>query len=186
MSLEEAFRMTVYLANHVPSTPLGGKTPSSMWHGGTTQRLEHLRTFGARAFVHEEWYVKKLTMKVWERRMVGYGKKSKTYRIWESRTKIVESRNAFIETLPVKLNAFDHDHNDGNDDTFLDLESSSISLGTQGEMPKTEADAESDTGDSQSGGTTSNVGEEIDSDVEVESDGAVSYTHLTLPTIYSV
>ena len=40
-------------------------------------------------------------------------------------------------------------------------------------MPKTEADAESDTGDSQSGGTTSNVGEEIDSDVEVESDGDI-------------
>ena len=57
--------------------------------------------------------------------MVGYGKYSKTYRIWEPGTKIVESRNVtFIETLHVNLNAFDHDHNDGNDDTFLDLESS--------------------------------------------------------------
>ena len=83
----------------------------------------------------------------------GYGKDSKTYRIWDSGTKIVESRNVtFIETFPVRLNAFDRDHNDGNDDTFLDLESSSISLGTQ-EMPETEADAEPDTGDSHSGGT---------------------------------
>ena len=70
----------------------------------------------------------------------------------ESGTKIAESRNvAFIETLPVKLNAFDHDHNDGNDDAFLDLESSSISPGTQDEMPETEADADADTGDSESG-----------------------------------
>ena len=103
--------------------------------------------------------------------MVGYGKDSKTYWIRESGTKIVESRNVtFIETLPVKFNAFDHDHNDGNDETFLDLESSSISLGTQKEMPESEADAETDTGDSQSGRTISNVGEESDSDVGKDSD----------------
>ncbi|CAM9435169.1 unnamed protein product, partial [Laminaria digitata] len=41
---QEAFRMAVYLANRVPSTPLGGKTPFSMWHGGTPPSLEHLRT----------------------------------------------------------------------------------------------------------------------------------------------
>ena len=70
---QEAFRMAVYLANRVPSTPLGGKAPFSMWHGGTPPRLDHLRTFRARAFVHEERYVKKLTMKAWEARMVGYG-----------------------------------------------------------------------------------------------------------------
>ena len=69
-----------------------------------------------------------------------------------------------IETLPVKLNTFDHHYNDGNDDTFLDLESS-ISLGTQEEMPETE-DAEPDTVDSQSGGTISNVDEESESDVD--------------------
>ena len=162
--------MAVYLANRVPSTPLGGTTPFSMWHGGIPPRLEHLRTFGARAFVHKERYVKKLTMKAWEGRMVGYGKDSKTYRIWESGTKIVESRNAtFVKTLPVELNAFDHDHNGGNDYTFLDQESSSISLGTQEEMLETEADAKPDTGDSQSGGTISNVDEESDSDVDEES-----------------
>ena len=90
----------------------------------------------------------------------------KTYRTWESGTKIVESRNVtFIETLPIKLDDFDHDHNDANDDTFLDLESSSISLGTQ-EMPETEADAEPDTGDSHSGGTINDVDEESDSDID--------------------
>ena len=69
-------------------------------------------------------------MKAWKGRMVGYGKHSNTYRTWESGTQIVESRKVTsIETLPVKLNAFDHDHNDGNHDTFLDLESS-ISFGT--------------------------------------------------------
>ena len=70
-----------------------------------------------------------------------------------------------IQTFPVRLNAFDRDHNDGNDDTFLDLESSSIALGTQ-EMPETEADDEPDTDDSQSGGTISNVDEESDSDID--------------------
>ena len=39
---QEAFHMAVYLANRVPFTPLGGKTPFSTWHGGTTPRLEHL------------------------------------------------------------------------------------------------------------------------------------------------
>ena len=83
-----------------------------------------------------------------------------------SGTKIIESRNVTsIETLPVKLNAFDHDHNDGNDDTFIDLESSSISHVTQ-EMPETEADAEPDTGGSHSGGAISDVDEEIDSNID--------------------
>ena len=36
-------------------------------------------------------------------------------------------------------------------------------------MPETEADAEPSTGDSQSGGTISNVDEESDSDVDEES-----------------
>ena len=117
--------------------------------------------------MHEERYVKTLTMKAWAGRMVSYGKDSNTYRIWESGTKIVESRNVtFIETLPVKLNAFDHDHNDGNGDTFLDLESSSISLGTQEEMSDTEADAEPDTGDSHSGGTVSDVDKESDGNID--------------------
>ena len=116
--------------------------------------------------MHEERYVKKLTLKAWERRMVGYGKDSKIYWIRESGTKIVESRHlTFIETVPVKINAFDHDHNDGNDDTFLDLESS-ISLVTQEEMPETEADAEPDTGDSHSGGTISDVDEESDDNID--------------------
>ena len=97
------------------------------------------------------------------------------YRIWESGAKIVESRNVtFIETLPVKLIAFDHDHNDGNDDTFLGLESSSISLGTQEGMLEIEADTESDTGGSHSGGTISNVDEESDSDVDEEIDSDVN------------
>ena len=76
---QEAFRIAADLENRVPSTPLRGKTHFSMWHGGTPPRLEHLRNFGARAFVNEERYVKKLTMKAWEGRMIGYGNDSKTY-----------------------------------------------------------------------------------------------------------
>ena len=119
--------------------------------------------------MHEELYVKKLTIKAWEGRMIGYGKDSKTYQIRDAGTKIVESRNVtFIETVPVKLNALDHDHNDGSDDTFLDLESLSISLGTQEEMLVTEADAEPDTGDSHSGGIVSDVDEESESILTVD------------------
>ena len=51
----------------------------------------------------------------------------------------------FIETLPVKLNTLDHDHNDGDDDIFLDLESLSTSLCTQEEMLETKADTVPDT-----------------------------------------
>ena len=106
--------------------------------------------------------------------MVGYGKDSRTYLIWEPGTKIVEPQNVtLIEALPVKLDTFDHDHNDRNDDTFFDLESSSISLGTQEGMLEIEADTESDTGGSHSGGTISNVDEESDSDVDEEIDSDV-------------
>ena len=113
-------------------------------------------------------------MKAWEGRMVSYGKDSKTYRIWESGTKVAESRNVtFIKILPVKPNVFGHDHNDGDDDTFLDLESSCISLRTQEELPETEAATEPDIGDSQSGGTINNVNEESDSDMDEESDSDI-------------
>ena len=69
-----------------------------------------------------------------------------------------------------------------------------MSLGTQEEMPEPEADAEPDTGDSHSGGTISDVDEESDSDMDrrpgetakAKRIAPVSYTHLTLPTIYSV
>ena len=69
--------MAVYLGHHVLSTPLGGTTPFSMWQGRTSSQLEHLRIFGARAFLHEERYVKNLRIKAWEGRMVGYGNDSK-------------------------------------------------------------------------------------------------------------
>ena len=57
-------------------------------------------------------------------------------------------------------------------------------------MPKTEAHAEPDTGDSHSGGTISDVDEESDSDIDsrpsetakAKRTAPVSYTHLTLPT----
>lgn len=99
--------------------------------------------------------------------MLGYGKDSKTCRIWVSGTRIDESRNlTFIETLPVTPNAFEHDHNDNDDDNFLDWEAS-IPFATQ-DMPSTEADAESDTGGIQNGGAISNSDEESDSNVDIQ------------------
>ena len=105
-------------------------------------------------------------MKACEGRMVGYGKDSKTCRIKESGTKIVESINVtFIGTLPVKLNTLDHDPNGSESDTFLDLESSSVLRGAQG-MPGTEPDAELDAGGSHGGSVVSDSDEESDSDVD--------------------
>ena len=58
--------------------------------------------------------------------MVGYRKYSRKYRVWGSGINMVQSQKVtLIEALPVKLNLFDNDYNDDNDDTFLDLESSS-------------------------------------------------------------
>ena len=61
--------------------------------------LTHLRTIGARAFVHYERHRDKLEDKAWEGRLVGYSKDSKAYRIYNSTTRqVVESRNVtFIE-----------------------------------------------------------------------------------------
>ena len=42
ISLARGLPHAVYFANRVPSTPLGGKPPYSMWHGGKLPRLEHL------------------------------------------------------------------------------------------------------------------------------------------------
>ena len=70
---QEAFRAAINLTNRVLSTPLGGKTHFSMWHGETSTSPKHLRTLGARVFVNLERYVKKLSMNAWEGRMVGYG-----------------------------------------------------------------------------------------------------------------
>ena len=68
---QETFSIAVYLAYRIPSTRLGGTRPFSMWNGETPPPLDRLRTFGARAFVHQKRYVKKLTMKAWEGRIVG-------------------------------------------------------------------------------------------------------------------
>lgn len=75
--------------------------------------------------------------------------------------RFIESRNVtFIETLPVNLNMLDHCDNDSDDVTVLDLESTSIVVGTKKEQQQKETHDESNAGGSKSGSeeSDSNVG----------------------------
>lgn len=78
-----------------------------MWPNGTAPSFTHPRTFGARAFVHEERYTKKLTMKAWERRLVGYGTESKTSRISETdKTTFLSWNVTFIGSPPLEFRSW--------------------------------------------------------------------------------
>ena len=92
-----------YLANRTPHSALNMGTPYKTLRGKEAT-LQHLRTIGARAFVHIETHTKKLEDRSWEGRLCGYSQDTKAYRIYNAKTnKVVEIRNVvFIET-PSKL-----------------------------------------------------------------------------------
>ena len=91
-----------YLANRTPHSALNMGTPYKTLRGKEAT-LQHLRTIGARAFVHIETHTKKLEDRSWEGRLCGYSQDTKAYRIYNEKTNKVESRNVvFIET-PSKL-----------------------------------------------------------------------------------
>ena len=71
-----------------------------MLHGEEAD-LSHIRVIGARNFVHIK-DSRKLDATAWEGKVCGYSEKSKSYRVWVSKTRrAVESRNVtFIETPP--------------------------------------------------------------------------------------
>ena len=70
-------------------------------HHGEEAGLSHLCVIGAKTFVHIK-YSRKLDAAAWERKVCGYSKESKSYRVWNPKTRrVVESRNVtFIETPP--------------------------------------------------------------------------------------
>ena len=90
-----------YLSNRTPHAALHNGTPYKALYGKDAH-LEHLRVFGARAFVHEETHTKKLESRAWEGRLVGYSLDSKSYRLYNAQTiRVRESGNViFIETTP--------------------------------------------------------------------------------------
>ncbi len=93
-----------YLINRAPHSALKGDSPY-MRLFGKVPKLSALRVIGARAFVHIETHVHKLEKKAWEGVMIGYGKDSRAYRIYNPHNRrITESRNVtFIETSPRSL-----------------------------------------------------------------------------------
>lgn len=95
----ELMQTAVYLSNRSPHAALNNGTPYKALYGKDAY-LGHLRVVGARAFVHQETYTKKLEHRAWEGRLVGYSMDSKAYRIYNAETRRVrESRNViFLET----------------------------------------------------------------------------------------
>ena len=93
-----------YLINRAPHSALNGDSPYMRLYG-KIPKLSALRVIGARAFVHIETHIHKLEKKAWEGVMVGYGKDSRSYRIYNPHNRrITESRNVtFIETPPRNL-----------------------------------------------------------------------------------
>ena len=95
----EMFFTATYLANRMPHSALQSQAPFTVLFG-VPAKLDHLRTIGARAFVHVETHTSKLEDKAWEGRLCGYSMNSKAYRIYSNKTgRVTESRNViFIET----------------------------------------------------------------------------------------
>ena len=95
----ELMRAAVYISNRTPHAAIKNETPNKRLYGKEAN-LGHLRTIGARAFVHVETHGRKLDQRAWEGRLVGYSFDSLSYRVYNPATGTVrESRNViFIET----------------------------------------------------------------------------------------
>eukprot|EP00752_Nemacystus_decipiens_P006651 g5979.t1 len=116
----EICETAVFLINRAPHRAIDGSSPYAKLFGKEPD-LSGLRAIGARAFVHKERYGNKLEEKAWEGVMLGYGKDSKSYRIYNPHNRrITESRNVtFIETPHRSLKNADQDElysNNGEED----------------------------------------------------------------------
>ena len=96
----EICETTTYIITRSPHWALGGKSPYPKLYSRNPDLSLHVVC--ARAFVHKEAHVHKLEPKAWEGLMIGYGKDSRSYRIYNPQTRrITERRNVtFIETCP--------------------------------------------------------------------------------------
>eukprot|EP00752_Nemacystus_decipiens_P010633 g9470.t1 len=116
----EICETAVFLINRAPHRAIDGSSPFTKLFGKEPD-LSGLRAIGARAFVHKERYGNKLEEKAWEGVMLGYGKDSKSYRIYNPHNRrITESRSVtFIETPHRSLKNADQDElysNNGEED----------------------------------------------------------------------
>ena len=78
----------VYLSNRAPHAEFANAMPYNTLYGKDYQ-LVHLRAIWARAFVHVEAHTKKLDLRAWERRHVGYIVDSKSFRVNNPATRSV-------------------------------------------------------------------------------------------------
>ena len=100
-----------YLKNRTQHEALKMEKPFKMLHREEVD-LAHLCVIGARTFLHIK-DSRKLDATAWEGRVCSYSKESKSYRVWNPKTRrVVESKNVtFIETplhlllLPSKLSS---------------------------------------------------------------------------------
>lgn len=84
---------------------LGGNTPFSARMVVPHHQIGRLKTFGARYFVHEERHAKKITMKLWERRIVGHGNIIPRRIGFGNRGTAPSSLVPWLSAVPVKLTA---------------------------------------------------------------------------------
>eukprot|EP00903_Cladosiphon_okamuranus_P021627 g19885.t1 len=118
----EICETAVFLINRSPHRAIGGTSPYAKLFGKEPD-LSGLRAIRVRAFMHKERYGNKLEEKAWEGIILGYGKDSKSHRIYNPHNRrITESRNVtFIETPHRSLKDAGEDQfsssNDDEDET---------------------------------------------------------------------
>ena len=95
-------KTAVYLSNRIPHAALHNGTPYKALYGKDAY-LGHLRVIGSWTFVHEEVHTDKLEHRAREGRLVGFSEESKSYRIYNSKTRRVRvTQNIiFIKTHSV-------------------------------------------------------------------------------------
>ena len=83
----ELMKTTVYLRNRNTDAALQNGTPYKALYGKDGY-LGHLRVIGSQAFVHEETHTHKLEKCASESQLVGFSEESKSYRIYNSDTRL--------------------------------------------------------------------------------------------------
>lgn len=92
-SWTEIATTAVYFLNRISNSTIETETLIYRVFGKDSS-LAHLRTIGARAFVHQQQFIVKLMKKAWKERLVGYNQERPTYRIFDLLTRnVILSRN---------------------------------------------------------------------------------------------
>jgi len=80
----EALAYACHLVNKLSSSAIGGKTPLEVWLEKVAQDYDLLWVFGCPTYYH----VKKDKLDPRARKIIGFKKGAKDYKIWDSKDKI--------------------------------------------------------------------------------------------------